>query len=96
MPDPDFPAPPPAVSVRDLSHKPSKAARKEFERAETAWTNGLDSEASRRVEEAIRLDPKFAPSHAAGIIVGEERATLSSGSRERASPTDGTRSWSRA
>ncbi len=52
------PLPLTGVSTQTL-HKPSKQARKEFDRGIHAWRRGWSEEALQHLSEAVRLDPNF-------------------------------------
>ena len=48
---------PGGISARTLKHKPSKAARTEFDHGVQSWLKGRSEEAAEHFTEAIRLDP---------------------------------------
>jgi tetratricopeptide (TPR) repeat protein len=78
------------VTARALAHKPTKAARREFDRGVRAWREGQGDEAVRHLKEAVRLDPKFVESEAelGALYSKTNRLTLALTSLERALAMD--------
>jgi tetratricopeptide (TPR) repeat protein len=68
------------VSARTLAHKPSKSARKEYDRGVQAEQKGQHNEAIRHFSEAGRLDPNYVEAEAnLGILyskTGQPEAAL--------------------
>jgi tetratricopeptide (TPR) repeat protein len=60
---------PTIVSSRTLAHKPSKPARKEFDRGMEAWRRKQNTEAQHHFAEAARLDPDFVQALTALAVV---------------------------
>jgi Tfp pilus assembly protein PilF len=64
---------PGTVSVQVLARRPSKPARREFERGVQAWRKGHRQEAFHHIEEAVRLDGKFVEARTAlGAFYAED------------------------
>ena len=51
------------VSVRSLTHKPPKAARKEFDKGMSDWKNRREAKAGPHFARAVMLDGEYAEAH---------------------------------